>query len=68
MKRIMEAIGGNSKEEIIRINFVGTEIVRCKNCKYRYGDKDEPYCDRINPCMRMRVEDDDFCSWGEKNG
>lgn len=68
MKRIMEAIGGNSKEEIIRINFVGTEIVRCKNCKYRYGDKDEPYCDRINPYMRMRVEDDDFCSWGEKNG
>ena len=64
----MEAIGGNSKEEIIRINFVGTEIVRCKNCKYRYGDKDEPYCDRINPYMRMRVEDDDFCSWGEKNG
>lgn len=64
----MEAIGGNSKEEIIRINFVGTEIVRCRNCKYRYGDKDEPYCSRINPYSGMRVADDDFCSWGEKNG
>lgn len=44
------------------------ELVRCKECKYRYGDKDEPYCDRINPYSRVCVEDEDFCSWGEKNG
>lgn len=41
-------------------------VVRCKDCKYRYGDKDEPYCSRINPYSGMRVEDEDFCSWGER--
>ena len=49
------------KDDLVR-------VVRCKDCKYRYGDKDEPYCSRIDPYMRMRVEDEDFCSWGEKNG
>lgn len=45
------------------------EIVRCKECKYRYGDKEEPYCSRINPYSGVRVKDEDFCSWGEvKNG
>ena len=43
-------------------------IVRCKDCKYRYGDKDEPYCSRINPYRSFYVGDNDFCSWGEKNG
>lgn len=48
---------------------VKQKLVRCKECKYRYGDKDEPYCSRINPySRRIRVEDEDFCSWGEKNG
>lgn len=43
-------------------------IVRCKECKYRNGDKDKPYCDRINPYRSFYVGDNDFCSWGEKNG
>ena len=46
----------------------GVRIVHCKECKYRHGDKDEPYCSRINPYSGMRVKDEDFCSWGEKNG
>ena len=44
------------------------EVVRCKDCKYRNGDKDKPYCDRINPYRSFYVGDNDFCSWGEKNG
>ena len=45
-----------------------TKLVRCKDYKHRYGDKDEPYCSRIDPYMRMCVGDEDFYSWGEKNG
>lgn len=43
-------------------------VVRCKDCKYRNGDKDKPYCDRINPYRSFYVGDNDFCSWGEKSG
>lgn len=52
--------------EIPTVNAV--EVVRCKDCKYRNGDKDKPYCDRINPYRSFYVGDNDFCSWGEKNG
>lgn len=45
---------------------VKQQLVRCKDCKYRYGDKDEPYCDRINPYRSFYVGDNDFCSWGER--
>lgn len=40
-------------------NLIGDTLFECK---------DESYCDRINPYNRVRVEDEDFCSWGEKNG
>ena len=52
----------------LNITVTMTPLVRCKDCKYRYGDKDQPYCDRINPYRSFYVGDNDFCSWGEKNG
>lgn len=36
------------------------DIVRCKDCKYRYGTPGQPNI----ICLNMK--DDDFCSYGEK--
>ena len=42
------------------------DIVRCKECKHRCTD-DCPMC---NECGRKAypTSDDDFCSWGEREG
>lgn len=53
-------------EEIIQIKFVGTEIVRCKNCKHRNGD----YCHNDDGFAHggnfFFIRQDDFCSRGER--
>lgn len=47
-------------EEIIKIQFVGTEIVRCKDCKWR----GTVYCyGKVGTMLQMP---DDFCSRGER--
>ena len=52
------------------------EIVRCRDCKHMhvwdvssiYGnhDHDTVFCLRFVDGMRMTVEPDGFCSWGER--
>ena len=40
------------------------EVVRCKDCDYFVGD-----CDKYNPHCRLHailVDEDDFCSYGER--
>ena len=44
------------------------DIVRCKECRHRYNDGwIEPRwtCDYLKD---MRLKDDDFCSYGEREG
>lgn len=43
------------------------EVVRCKDCKYRYFDNDqESYGCRNIAGLTDYVEDEDFCSYGER--
>ena len=46
------------------------EVVRCKDCKYykphtpsAHWESKLPYCIR---CVRVKVNPDDFCSYGER--
>ena len=42
------------------------EVVRCKDCKYSYGNK---YCTNEqwkDECATVTIEVDDFCSYGER--
>lgn len=41
-----------------------TEIVRCKDCKHR--DPEDKKCDCGMWNVPFSVNDDDFCSYGEK--
>ena len=44
------------------------DIVRCKECKHRYDDgwlEPRWTCDYLKD---MRLKDDDFCSYGEREG
>jgi hypothetical protein len=52
-------------EDALRVDVV--EVVRCKDCKYRYFNKDcESYgCKNITG-MTDFVNDNDYCSYGEK--
>ena len=55
-----------SAETIMKIEFVGKEIVRCKDCKHRNGDychNDEGFAHAGNIFF---VRPDDFCSRGER--
>lgn len=47
-------------------------VVRCKNCKHykpqsisRYWNSTKKYCCR---CVAIKVNPDDFCSYGEVKG
>lgn len=42
------------------------EVVRCKDCKYRYTPNSptgKPFCTQY---FEMPAKDDDFCSYGER--
>lgn len=62
-------------EEILKIQFIGTEIVRCKDCKWY---KEGKYFAPTKFCFRLKDEkgeevgynfaSDDFCSYGERRG
>ena len=44
------------------------DIVRCKECRHRYDDgwlEPRWTCDYLKD---MRLKDDDFCSYGEREG
>lgn len=43
------------------------ELVRCKDCRYKEldGETTHFYWCRIN---ERPVDDDDFCTWGERKG
>ena len=51
-------------EEIIQIKFVGTEIVRCKNCKH-YVIVEGAFRGCWLSSMKD-LKDNDFCSRGER--
>ena len=43
--------------------------VRCKDCKWAaYGKDYEPYCNHWKSVLYANIKDDDFCSYGERNG
>ncbi len=48
------------------ISYVGDDVVRCKDCieNSRNCDGDENWCFKFG----YDVEDDDFCSYGEREG
>lgn len=54
-----------SKGGTVRTYEMG-EIVRCKDCKYRYmdGDVTHYYWCRLHD---RPVDDTDYCSWGEES-
>ena len=58
------------KPSIDTVNAV--EIVRCKDCKhYRPQKKSAHWENRANYCNRVvtiKVQPDDFCSYGERKG
>ena len=66
---IGEALQQIKKVAIKYINLAPSiDIVRCKECKHRYDDGwIEPRwtCDYLKD---MRLKDDDFCSYGEREG
>lgn len=39
------------------------DIVHCKDCKYKYRDAE---CGQACELTELRVEDDDYCSYGEE--
>lgn len=43
-------------------------VVRCKDCKYAAKAKWNKKGYRICPASGMEITDDDFCSYGERNG
>lgn len=49
------------------IEALQTEVVRCKDCRYREldGEITHFYLCRIN---ERSVDDDDYCAWGERKG
>ena len=52
-------------DEIPTIDAV--EVVRCKDCKYSFYDKDyESYNCRKHEYVEC-FDADDYCSWGERN-
>ena len=56
-------------EEIIQIRFVGTEIVRCKDCKHRsYWHTDTDDTPKWERCELFDhpTKGEDFCSRGER--
>lgn len=61
--------GGRWEEEIIRIQFLGTEIVRCKECRYYLNSNEE--CEILNTRLNFFEAhkywtEDSYCSWGER--
>lgn len=44
------------------------EVVRCKNCKYAAKAQWNKKGYRTCPASHMEITDDDFCSYGERNG
>lgn len=41
-------------------------FVRCKDCRF-WGTEQDGYCAAIDDPYMLETEEDDFCSWGEKN-
>ena len=39
-------------------------IVRCKDCKHREDDPNEPWCNEVEA---ISVDDDFYCAYGEKD-
>lgn len=69
LRRVRQAI----VDEIIGIE--GIDIVRCKECKRCYKDTDALTSQTVLICQRYndedrwaRVNSDDFCSYGEREG
>ena len=68
-------ICGFQDDETLACNHFQKEVVRCKDCKYinreirakGYGCLcDAHSCDREGHERYLYVEDDDFCSYGER--
>ena len=61
-------IGFNAIKEVIdeAPTIDAVEVVRCKNCKYRYmdGDVTHYYWCRLHD---RPVDDTDYCAWGEES-
>ena len=55
--------GFRAAEELIKIQFVGTELIRCKDCEYFVLASGHRRCDLR--CKEM-VEPEGFCSWAQK--
>lgn len=66
-KALKEAIGKVptiDAVEVVAKNETTTEVVRCKDCKWR--GKHGCYRNRDSYTWYNRPKDDDFCSWGER--
>lgn len=61
LKRIGES------DDLVDIIMLAKELVRCKDCKYSFYDKDyESYNCRKHEYVEC-FDADDYCSWGERN-